>query len=61
MLAALALLVVVLFLGSIGEDLSESGVKSIPTGAVILDETSEGKELSEVTVPEDNLTLEKQR
>ena len=52
LLAVLALLAVVLFLGSIGEDLSESGVESIPTGAVIIDDSSEGKVLNEVTVPE---------
>ena len=51
-LAALLFLGVLLFLGSIGEDLSESGVDTIPTGAVILDESSKGKGLHESTIKE---------
>lgn len=48
-----------MFLGSVGEDIYKSGVEGIPTGAVILDESSIGKGLNEVTVPEQNLTEEK--
>ncbi|MFH1682938.1 MAG: hypothetical protein ABIA37_04015 [Candidatus Woesearchaeota archaeon] len=59
LLTLLIFLGVVLFLGSIGEDLNESGVSEVPTGAVVLDRSSVGKGLNEVTVPEQNLTEEK--